>query len=340
MTWLKKNEINLTLRGRCDSFVVETNVHYPTDTNLLFDAIRKVIVFVGRESKQYHLTGWRQYQHNIKSLKKQLRLIQKINKSASGEKDGSKNKKLHDAYSKYVYNVFCFLEKAERTKLDIEKISPSYNPAWILIEQYIADAKKLIDQINRRVFNEEDIPHDEKIFSIFQPHTEWISKGKLKAPVELGLRTCIMEDQFGFILYHCVMEKETDDQVAVDMVRETKKRFKNFIASSFDAGFYSPQNYKILSKETKLTMRKKGKLTKKEKKAANQPKYIERRNQHSAIESAINALEIHGLDKCFDHGIDGFKRYVALAVVARNIQQLGAALHSKKRLRYLQRKAA
>ncbi|MCU7882373.1 MAG: ISNCY family transposase, partial [Candidatus Thiodiazotropha sp. (ex Lucinoma aequizonata)] len=51
---------------------------------------------------------------------------------------------------------------------------------------------------------------------------------------------------------------------------------------------------------------------------------------HSAVESAINALEHHGLDKCPDHGIDAFKRYTALAVVARNIQRLGAVLRQQE----------
>jgi hypothetical protein len=51
------------------------------------------------------------------------------------------------------------------------------------------------------------------------------------------------------------------------------------------------------------------------------------------VESAINALENHGLDRCLDHGIDGFKRYVSLAVLARNIQILGA----KRRRNKLQR---
>jgi hypothetical protein len=51
--------------------------------------------------------------------------------------------------------------------------------------------------------------------------------------------------------------------------------------------------------------------------------------QHSAVESAINALEVHGLDTCPDHGIDGFERYVALAVVSRNLQKLGTMLQSE-----------
>ncbi|MCU7912141.1 MAG: ISNCY family transposase, partial [Candidatus Thiodiazotropha sp. (ex Lucinoma aequizonata)] len=54
------------------------------------------------------------------------------------------------------------------------------------------------------------------------------------------------------------------------------------------------------------------------------------RKEHSAVESGINALEYHGLDKCPDHGIDGFKRYIALAVVARNIQHLGAVLRQEE----------
>lgn len=54
------------------------------------------------------------------------------------------------------------------------------------------------------------------------------------------------------------------------------------------------------------------------------------RRKHSAVESAIHALEVHGLDQCPDHGIDGFKRYVALAIVSRNIQRIGAILQKRE----------
>ena len=85
----------------------------------------------------------------------------------------------------------------------------------IALEQYQYYAELLRKQVYRRVINEEVIPHSEKIFSIFQPHTEWISKGKAGVPVELGLRVCIMEDQHQFILHSKVMEKLTDDKIAV-----------------------------------------------------------------------------------------------------------------------------
>jgi hypothetical protein len=57
------------------------------------------------------------------------------------------------------------------------------------------------------------------------------------------------------------------------------------------------------------------------------------RRRHSAVESAINALEVHGLDQCPDHGICGFERYLVLAVAARNIHRLGTALREQEKER-------
>jgi transposase, IS5 family len=61
--------------------------------------------------------------------------------------------------------------------------------------------------------------------------------------------------------------------------------------------------------------------------------FVEARRQHAAVESGIAALENHGLDRCLDNGLRGFQRYVALAVVARNLQVLGTILWKKEELR-------
>ena len=177
----------------------------------------------------------------------------------------------------------------------------------------------------------EIIRHDEKVFSIFEEHTEWISKGKAGVPQELGLRVCILEDEFGFILHHKVMKKQTDDKVAIPMIEETQQRFPELNGCSFDKGFHSPNNQKKLNELLdNLVLPKKGKLSSKDKEIEYSEEFIRTRRNHSAIESAINALENHGLDRCQDHGITGFKRYVALAVAARNIQILGNIVQQKK----------
>ncbi len=75
---------------------------------------------------------------------------------------------------------------------------------------------------------------------------------------------------------------------------------------------------------------KKGRLSQADQERESTPEFVELRKQHSAVESAINALEVHGLDKCRDHGLKGFKRYIAMAVLARNIQRLGAVLRQQE----------
>ena len=72
-----------------------------------------------------------------------------------------------------------------------------------------------------------------------------------------------------------------------------------------------------------VTLPKKGKWSAADAARESSDDFVAARKAHSAVESGINALEVHGLDKCLDHGIDGFKRYVALAVLSRNIQKIG-----------------
>jgi len=200
------------------------------------------------------------------------------------------------------------------------------------INQFLPHAERQLNQIKRRVILGEVIPHDEKLFSIFEEHTEWISKGKAGVPVELGLRVCVLEDQMGFILHHKVMERQTDDKVAVEMVESTQVNYPQLKSCSFDKGFHSVSNQeKLSSLLDELTLPKKGKWSKADRERESTDAFITARKQHPAIESAINALEIHGLDRCPDQGIDGFKRYVSWSIVGRNLIKIGAILQQKER---------
>ena len=248
----------------------------------------------------------------------------------STSKDEEKRKvKVNDiklAHQAYLQQAEYYLERARATRFLLSNV---LMVSLCLLDSLIVHAERQIDQIRRRVLLGETIPHAEKVFSIYETHTEWISKGKAGVPVELGLRVCVMEDSMGFILHHRVMEKETDDQIAVLMVAETKVRFPNLRLCSFDKGFHSPQNQiDLKTKLEKVVLPRKGKLSAVDKEGENDAEFVDARRQHSAVESAINALEVHGLDMCPDHGIKGFRCYAALAVVARNIQKLGALIRS------------
>ncbi|MEO6904997.1 MAG: ISNCY family transposase [Ginsengibacter sp.] len=336
---LVKKKETYPLHGRSDSFVVETHVHFPTDINLLLDAMRKVITLSADLSERYGLSDWRQHAYNFRQVKRLMRSAQ--NKKRVGAKTEEKIKKrdglIVEAHKEYIDVVQQYLNKARGTLKTLEKIGlNSIQDIFIkdTIENFFNHAVRQINQISRRVIFGEIIPHNEKVFSLFQPHTEWISKGKAGVPVELGLRVCILEDQNQFILHHIVMEKQTDDQVAVEIVKETKNNFSNLESCSFDKGFHSQENQKALSEQLKMViLPRKGRLSRQARLIESSEEFIKAKEKHSAVESAINALEVHGLDICPDHGIDGFKRYVALAIVSRNIQRIGAILkqHEQKR---------
>ena len=345
---LVKKKDGEALRGRCDSFVVETDVHYPTDINLLYDAMRKIITLTAQWCDRHNLSDWRQHKHHLRNLKRLMRTAQNKKRSkAQSEAQQKKNAAsiivAHQAYLEGAEQVF---SKAQATLILFEQQGYT-SPSDVLAKQEIAGfmqhALRQIDQTKRRVILGETIPHDEKVFSIFEPHTEWISKGKAGVAVELGLRTCVVEDQHRFILHHQVMERTTDDAIAVHIVEQTKQRFDALHSVSMDKGFHSVDNQAKLRKIVDVVvMPKKGRLSVVDRERESDPEFVTLRRQHSAVESAINALESHGLDLCPDHGIVGFKRYVAIAVLARNIQRLGAILRQQAsdRMRGPYKKAA
>jgi hypothetical protein len=320
------------LRGRCDSFVVETDVHFPTDINLLFDAIRRAIILIAVLCQSLNITLWRQSRHSLRKIKKLFRKVQTLKHSTSKDekKKAERERLIKEAYQAYIDLVNGFLARIKVTvKLLLDK-ELIIEEMFIKIEEYIVHAERQIDQIQRRVMNGESIPHSEKVFSIFEEHTEWISKGKAGVPQELGVKVCILEDQYGFIMHHHVMQGQTDDQVAVPMVIAAKEKFPELSICSFDKGYYSPSNLQELTRILEIVVLcKKGKLSLDQAELESSKAFIEYRHQHSAVESAINALENHSLDRCPDHGIDGFKRYVSLAVLGRNIQILGNLIQKR-----------
>ncbi|WP_230459989.1 ISNCY family transposase [Sansalvadorimonas verongulae] len=326
----KKDE---SLHGRADSFVVKTDVHFPTDISLLSDACRKAIEFASALAGDYGEPLWRQQDYLKKQHRKRYHTVRNLKRSTA-RCESKRKLRQHDmdmAYLGYLKYSFTIIRKAELTLSVLTKRHPEEDRLENL-GYWITQAKRLTNLTYRRVIEQEQIPHAEKVFSLFEPHTEWISKGKAGTPVELGMRVCVLQDQFGFTLHHQVMEKQTDDQVTVPMAEGAKDRFPELTQVSYDRGFWSPGNLEHL--ETILdraVLPKKGKLSAEDKKRERHPEFVRAKRKHSAVESDINCLESHGLDKCPDKGLEAFKRYVSLAVVATNLNRLGKILLERDR---------
>ena len=303
--------------------------------------MRKVITLVARVCEELGLSGWRQSKHNTRKLKKLYRHAQQLKRSRAGtaERAQERERRIKEAHRLYIDEAEGYVKKARATIRGLVGIVA--NMRWLAsiyeIENYLRHAERQIDQIRRRVLEGETIPHEEKIFSVFEPHTEWISKGKAGVAQELGLKVCIVEDQHGFVLNHMVMKKSTDEKVAVVITEETKRRYPALVSCSFDKNFWSPENKRQLSRILEsAVLPKKGKLNEEQRIEEGRQEFVAARQQHPAVESGIQALENHGLDRCPDHSLQGFERYVALAVVGRNIQVLGTILwkqHERKQKR-------
>ena len=308
-------------------------MHYPTDVSLLWDAMRKAMIICGRESADRGWDEWRQYQHNVRGLKRQSRRISKLKRSGAKDevKREAKNQQIQQAHRDYIEAAERYLERARQTRAKLEKAAKVNLIVAVELKEldrFMDHAERQIGQIRRRVLEGKSIPHEEKVFSVFEEYTEWISKGKAGVPVELGLKVAIVEDQYRFILNHRVLQKTEDVEAAVPLIAETQKQYGTLHSASLDMGFHSGENQTQLAKIVKLVvLPKKGKSSVADAMRESDPEFIRLRKQHAAVESAINALECHGLDRCLDHGIRGFKRYVALAVLARNVLRLGQIIH-------------
>ena len=200
------------------------------------------------------------------------------------------------------------------------------------IRHFAMYAVRQIEQIDWRLLKGETIPRNEKVFSIFEPHTRWIPKDKASRPVELGVPVGIAEDECQFILHHEIMWTGSDVDFAVPMVEITKELFPDFGAVSFDRGFHSPANRSRLDELLDdNVLPKKGRLSKADRDREQGETFAAMRRQHPAVESAINNLEHRGLDRVRSKGREGFARTVALAVVALNVHCLGRVLRQQAR---------
>lgn len=328
------NEENIELRLKTDTYVAEANIHFPTDIWLLWCSGRKCLDMidhiVGRAGFSL-LPGWRKSPYLRKILKRRYLKCSNIHR---------KKGKNYDARLKTsvkVYLSFCrnfLLKKLNVSETALSELS-SFDPLLSVLVEQLSDYKEMlikhIDLVERRIIKGEKIPHSEKLFSIFERHAEWISKGKEHKKVELGHNVLVTTDQWGFMVDHKTIFSEPDTAQVQPL---TDRLQQNFVkegggyvvkSHSFDRGFYSSLNEEYLEKfVAEVIMPKPGYKSAARKEEENTKTFVALRNKHSAVESSINELEHTGVNRIPDKGEEGFKRYVAYGVVAFNLKRLGA----------------
>jgi transposase, IS5 family len=318
----KKKE-SAALRLKTDSFVVETDTHFPTDYNLLWDSARKCLDTV----KHFPIPGWRKGKSWHSELKSLMRAVGKAS-SGGGANKGERVKQAASAY----------LKKARSLENKIVEMLVNYQPADIIesfrikeLFYYHEMLSKHIDLLERRLIKGEVIPHSEKVFSIFQPYAEMIKKGKLHPNVEIGKKVAVTSDQYHLIVDWQIAENQADNQLTVPVADRLLSKYV-IESMSFDRGFSDREDKALLELFIpRVIMPKKGKRSQNEKAEETAPEFKRLKNRHSAVESNINELECRGLDRCPDRTRGNFDRYIGLAVTAYNLHKIGRELLALRR---------
>ncbi len=317
---------------RGDTFVVETNIHYPTESSLISDGLRKVVTLAGALAEEHELPGWRQWEHLLKKVKK---LVRKIGR-ASRAKGKDLSERLQQGYRELLQLAAALLQRgrdlvatlASRQNISVLDMASGAREKELL--HYADLTVKVCDTARRRVLEGETVANDEKIFSIFEPHTELIKRGKQPNPNQFGHKVLVMEDAVGFICHYKVVARGGQDQelVVPEMTKVQKRLDGKIERASFDRGFHTPENQRDLADiVAHPCIAKKGTTAGRQQQEEASVEFREARQNHPGIESAINALQSgNGQERCRDHSERGFERYVALGVLGRNLQTLGKLL--------------
>jgi hypothetical protein len=318
------------LEIKVDSYVLETDVHFPTDLNLLWDAGRKCVDLIVKYRDQfgYALPGWRK----AKEWRRQLKHCERAASQTNHRGGPNKEARVKRAVRAYLAVGRDLSTKVRESLLGLCE-QPVSAARWETLEYFHRMLDQHLDLVERRLLKEETIPSHEKVFSLFEPHTEWIQKGKRRPEVELGHRFLIATSQHQLIHDYDAPVGGLDIDQSVPVTDRLQGRYGvGSIASiSFDKGFTRAEDRDLLSLYIPtVVMPKRGKKNAVETERESGKKFVALRQQHSAVESEINSLEHHGLNRCLDVGLEGYLRYAGYGVMSYNLHVIGRKLLARE----------
>ena len=305
---------------RIDCTCVESNIHYPTDSNLLWDAVR-VLTRLMDQCRQCGVNIRGFHNHNRVAKRRMLAIL-----------NAKENKKRKGAYADLLKTTGKVVAYAKRT-IDVITASPGADMrveaiCW-QIDHYVQLTEKVVDQTVRRVVHGEKVDACEKVASIFEPHTDIIVKDR--RDTHFGHKICLAGGPSNLILDCLVLEgNPADTELAIPMLDRQKQLYGRYpIKACFDGGFASKNNLKeakAQSRKIKDVCFAKKRGLKESDMCRSQYVYRSLRRFRAGIESGISWLKrCLGLTRCTWKGWDSFKSYVWSSIVAANLLTIARA---------------
>lgn len=311
----REKDVEKGRKARIDCTVTETNIHPPTDSSLLFDCVRTLARLLGEASEIIDIP----FSDHTRRAKRRLNNI--LN---------SRKKNIRDNHYKDLLKVTNLtMNYASLATEALREIDPvdDFN-GWLLasalskeLERYIELTRKVITQTKRRVFNDESVPPEDKVVSIFEPHTDIIKKNN--RDTEFGHKLCLAFGASSMIL-DCTIEEgnPADSTLAEKMVERQEEIYGQVPRQvAFDGGFASKENLvNIKDKGVKDVMFHKKRGLKVSDMVKSSWVYKRLRNFRAGAEGCISFIKrCLGLSRCTWKGFDHFKQYVFGSVVTANL---------------------
>jgi hypothetical protein len=319
--------------ARADSFVVGTNIHYPTESSLIRDGLRKILQCGAAIANRLEGDGWRQHKHLYRKAKALSRQIDRV----AARKGAGYPQRLQSLYRELLALAETLVVRAQelRASLLLGAKADTEVLGWDAeLAVFLDRTQHVCGTARRRVLQGQAVPNSEKLFSVFETHTQLYKRGKAAEPVQFGRQVLVYEDGAGFVIHAYLLPRDQDDQdVVVKQTRVLQARLAGRLGrASFDRGFHSPENQRDLAQiipHLCLPMPGAKQAALQEQDAT--VEFRQARQRHPGIESAINALQAgNGLERCRDRTERGFSRYIQLGVLGRNLHVLGKILLARQ----------
>jgi len=312
LDWAKEQKVDAGRQVRIDCTVVETNIHPPSDSSLLWDGVRVLTRLLQQGRAKWDAITYRT--HNRRAKRRMMAILNAKNQGSRRE-----------AYRDLLYVTRLVIGYAEGALRRLEPVQgPEAAQYTLELVRYLILTRKVIDQAERRVFNGETVPASEKVVSIFEPHTDIIVKDRRETYYGHKVCLCVGASQ---LITDCLITQgnPADATLTVSMLDRQKEIYGRYpLKAAFDGGFTSKDNLKAakgLGVKDVCFAKKRGLAV--EAMCRSEWVYKRLRNFRAGVESVISWVKRSlGLDRCTWKGLEAFGGYVWLSVVGANLRTL------------------
>ncbi len=319
---------------RIDGTVVETTIHYPTDSRILGDGVRVVSRLLRRAKAvlgEGAVLGQQAFRTRTRSVR---RLTQRLHRVAR-RKGEQAAEDLQQAYAKLIG-----IAQASRTQAE-QVVEARQGRATEQAERLVARfhhvlplMERAIDQATRRVLRGAPVPSEEKLVSLFEPHTQIIRRHKAGKPTEFGRKVLLGEVEGGIVSQDAILDEVGLEHphfiASLDAHQERFGHPPHLVAG--DRGLYSPENENRARDRgvKRIVLPQTGRVSRERQQHERQRWFRRGFRFRAGAEGRIHVLRRdYGLDRCRDHGEAGMGRWVGWGIVTHNLAQIARAVAAR-----------